>query len=74
MAALRGFLEAPLNPIGFEPQLRWQEAHLRLAEIYIERGQSELGIPLLDSILEQWSEADADFALAAEARELRGRI
>jgi hypothetical protein len=45
-----------------------------LAEIYIERGQSELGIPLLDSILEQWSEADADFALAAEARELRGRI
>jgi tetratricopeptide (TPR) repeat protein/predicted Ser/Thr protein kinase len=73
-AALRTFIEDPSPPLGWEPQVRWQEAHVLLAAMYIDREQVELAIPLLDFILECWSEADADFDLAIEARELRGRI
>ena len=40
----------------------------------VEREQPELTIPLLDSILESWSKADPDFALAIEARKLRERL
>jgi tetratricopeptide (TPR) repeat protein len=74
VAALRAFVEEPPVPVGWEPQIRWQEAHVQLASMYVERKQSELAIPLLDSILESWSGADPDFALANEARELRERL
>ena len=74
VAALRAFVEEPPIPVGWEPQMRWQEAHVVLAAMYVEREQPELAIPLLDSILESWSGADPDFALAIEARELRERL
>ena len=74
LTALRTFVTELPVPIGWEPQIRWQEAHVLLATIYIEREQPELAIPLLDSILESWSGADPDFTLAIQARELRARI
>ena len=73
-AALRAFLDAPVDPVGWEPQIRWQEAHVRLAEIHVERGEGALAASLLDLILEHWSDADADFGWAIKARELRERI
>jgi tetratricopeptide (TPR) repeat protein len=72
--ALRNFIDAPLSPIGFEPQLRWQEAHVRLAAIDLEKGERASAAALLDSVLGAWSDADGDFTLAIEAREMRQGI
>jgi eukaryotic-like serine/threonine-protein kinase len=72
--ALRGFVDIAVLPIGRESQPRWQEAHVRLARIYVRRGKAALAVPLLDSVLEAWSNADPDFALANEARALRGSL
>ncbi len=66
-----GKLVASTDWPGWEPQQRWIEAHLRLAELNIARGDISTAVRLLDAFLARWQEADADLPLLAQARRLR---
>ena len=59
------------NPLGWEAQYPWLEAHYALAKIHAARGNATRPIELLDQLLGIWKNADADLPLLQQAKALR---
>jgi DNA-binding winged helix-turn-helix (wHTH) protein/tetratricopeptide (TPR) repeat protein len=56
--------------LGWEAQQPWTEAHVSLAELYLNRGDSEKARKLLDTFLARWKDADPGLPLLLRARSL----
>jgi DNA-binding winged helix-turn-helix (wHTH) protein/tetratricopeptide (TPR) repeat protein len=63
-------LIATPDVLGWEAQLPWTEAHVSLAELYVERGDTEKARKLLDTFLARWKDADPRLPLLLRARSL----
>lgn len=59
------------QPLGWEAQQPWLEAHYALAKIHALRGNSARAIQLLDALLAIWKNADPGLTLLKKARALR---
>ncbi|HTT33969.1 MAG TPA: tetratricopeptide repeat protein [Methylomirabilota bacterium] len=59
------------NPLAWEVQQRWLEAHYALAKLDVSRGNTARATELLDALLRLWKNADPDVPLLAQAKTLR---
>lgn len=59
---------------GWEPQQAWLEAHMRVAEICIARGDSAGAARALTPLADLWKEADASLPLTKRIERLRSNL
>ncbi len=62
------------SPLGWEPQQAWLEAHARLAEVYLLRGENEKAAQMLSPLAQLWKNADPDLPLTKTIARLRGTL
>jgi tetratricopeptide (TPR) repeat protein len=59
------------NPLAWEAQQRWVEAHYALAKLDASHGNGARASQLLDALLTIWKNADPDLPLLKQAKALR---
>ena len=62
------------NDINNEGLEQWQNAHVRLAELYVRLGRRDDARGLCEKLLALWQDADPDLILAQQARALLKKI
>ncbi len=68
----RRLLAKGRDSLGWEPQQLYLVAHIRLAEIFRDRGEKENAAQVLQPLADLWRDADTDLPLAARVRKLAG--
>ncbi len=63
-----------LESIGWEPQQDWIKVHVRLAELYLARGQNSRAAQVLEPLAKLWESADPDLPLARRISALREQL
>jgi tetratricopeptide (TPR) repeat protein len=62
------------NPLAWEAQQPWLEAHYELAKLCAARNNPKRAIELLDALLGFWKNADPDLPLLQQAKALRQNL
>jgi len=70
IACLERLTRMPAQPLGWEAQQPWLEAHAGLAEQYLARGRKAEAAAVIRPLLELWREADSSLPLRVRLNRL----
>lgn len=74
IASYENLIARGSRAIGWEPQQDWLEAHARLAELHLERGDKAAAAAAIAPLEELWNTADPDLPLAKRMARVRAAL